>query len=48
MGGKSLGCIIGSYSVYHNYSALEDIPYKNDQTEAGDHDIRPDLFLPGK
>ena len=28
-------------------SALEDIPYKNNQTEAGDHDIKPQKLLPG-
>jgi len=27
-------------------SALEDIPYKNDQTKAGDHDVKPEKLLP--
>ena len=33
--------------VHSDLSALEDIPYKNNQTEAGDHDIKPEKLLPG-
>merc|ERR1719471_1645910 len=42
--------IVGSFKIIAItcvvLSALEDIPYKNDQTKAGDHDVKPEKLLP--
>ena len=35
------------YVTLLDFSALKDIPYKNNKTEAGDHDIKPERLLPG-
>ena len=50
----SLQCLKNDKKIYITYyvtlldfSALKDIPYKNNKTEAGDHDIKPERLLPG-